>query len=262
MGLLAVTAEVVTVVATLVAVATVAVVGTGRMRRTVLGARDRFRAARWPLLGLAFVLVLNSVLRDVGVEFSWIIGLDVTRFIYGVEGEFVAWLQSLGTPSVTMVLGYVYVYGYVFLLVFPLVAYFALERKNYLRATATAYVVNYAVGLLCYLLFIAYGPRNYMPDVVQSLLYDALPRFQILTSAVNTNTNVFPSLHTSLSVTVALLAICTRDIYPRWMPVAVTLATLVAISTMYLGIHWMTDVVAGLVLGVGSVAVAAYLYDI
>jgi len=64
--------------------------------------------------------------------------------------EFVAWLQSLGTPAVTTVLGYVYVYGYAFLVTFPLVAYLALEDQRYLQATATAYVVNYGVGLVCY----------------------------------------------------------------------------------------------------------------
>ena len=101
-----------------------------------------------------------------------------------------------------------------------------------------------------------------MPDMVQSLLYDALPRFQLLTSQINTNTNVFPSLHTSLSATVALLAVRTRDIYPRWLPVAAVLATLVALATMYLGIHWAIDVVAGLVLATGAVAVASRLHSI
>ncbi len=262
MGLLAVVVEVVAAVLALVAVASVTVVGPGRLRRTARTIRGRLREAAGPLAALALVLALNGVVRDVGIELSWLVGVNVTSAIYVVEGEFVAWLQSLGTPAVTTLLGYVYVYGYAFLVVFPLVAYLALEDGRYLRATATAYVVNYAVGLCCYLLFIAYGPRNYMPDLVQSLLYDALPRFQLLTSEINTNTNVFPSLHTSLSATVALLAVRSREAYPRWVPVAVTLAASVALATMYLGIHWATDVVAGLVLAGGSVAVAARVHDI
>jgi membrane-associated phospholipid phosphatase len=157
---------------------------------------------------------------------------------------------------VTLYFSYVYVYGYSFLLVFPLLAGLWLSQTRYLRQTVIAYTVNYALGLLCYLLFVAYGPRNYMPDLVQPLLYDAIPRFQLLTSEVNANTNVFPSLHTSLSVTVALLARRVRDAYPLWYPVAAFLAANVALSTMVLGIHWATDVVAGVALGGFSVWVA------
>jgi membrane-associated phospholipid phosphatase len=62
---------------------------------------------------------------------------------------------------------------------------------------------------------------------------------------VNTNTNVFPSLHTSLSITVALIAWQTRRQYPLWTAVSVPIAASVVISTMYLGIHWAIDVLAG-----------------
>jgi membrane-associated phospholipid phosphatase len=144
------------------------------------------------------------------------------------------------------------VYGYSFLLVFPLLAGLWLSETTHLRRTVLAYTVNDAVGLLCYLVFVAYGPRNYMPDLVQPLLYDAIPRFQLLTSEVNANTNVFPSLHTSLSVTVILFAWRTRDPYPRWLAIAAVIGVSVVISTMYLGIHWGTDVVAGTVLAVVS----------
>lgn len=262
MGFWVVVGEVVTAVAMMIATTAFVVVGPDRLRGMTRSLGYRILNALGPLLLLGVVLTLNVVVRDVGLELSWLVGVNVTGVIYAIEGEFVAWLQSLRTPAVTTLLGYVYVYGYVFLLTFPLVAYLALDDQRYLRATATTYVVNYSVGLACYLLFIAYGPRNYMPDLVQSLLYDALPRFQLLTSAVNTNTNVFPSLHTSLSATVALLAVRTRDVYPRWPPVAVVLAASVALSTMYLGIHWAMDVVAGLVLAAGSVAVASRWHSI
>ena len=261
-GLVAVVAEVLTVLGTLLVAASLTLLGPRRLRRTVRCLRDRIRAAWRPLAALALVLVLNALVRDVGIELSWLVGINVTGAIYTLEGEFVARVQSLATPAVTTLLGYVYVYGYAFLVTFPLVAYLALPDERYVRGIATAYVANYAVGLACYVLFIAYGPRNYMPDVVQSLLYDALPRFQLLTSEINTNTNVFPSLHTSLSATVALFAVRTREVYPRWTPVAVSLAAGVALATMYLGIHWATDVVAGLLLGAGSVALATRRHSI
>jgi membrane-associated phospholipid phosphatase len=151
-----------------------------------------------------------------------------------------------------------YIFGYVFLLTFPLLAYLLHADERPLRTLLFAYVVNYGVGLVCYVLFVTYGPRNFMPELVDSLLYTAWPEAQLLTSRVNRNTNVFPSLHASLSVTVALIAVRFREVYPRWLPVAAFCAAAISVSTMYLGIHWLTDVVAGVALGGFSVWVATH----
>nr|WP_254543842.1 phosphatase PAP2 family protein [Halomarina sp. BND7] len=246
-------ASVVVVSGSMLAVAALLLVGPARLVATARDAPRRLRDAA-PGLGLLVgVLLVNKVARDYGPEVSWLIGWNVTGTILDVEGAFVAAVQSVATPALTAYFSFVYVYGYVFLLVFPLVAYVALERVEALQRTAVAYSLNYAIGLICYTLFISYGPRNVMPELVEPLLYSTYPSSQLLTSEVNTNTNVFPSLHTSLSVTVALLAWETRDRYPRWVPVAVVLAASVVVSTMYLGIHWGTDVLAGVVLAVGSV---------
>ncbi|MDZ7730656.1 MAG: phosphatase PAP2 family protein [Natrialbaceae archaeon] len=90
------------------------------------------------------------------------------------------------------------------------------------------------------------------------MLYDSYPTYQYLTSEVNRNTNVFPSLHASLATTVALFAVRTREFYPRWVPIAIFLAISVSVSTMYLAIHWATDVIAGVALAVISVRLARY----
>lgn len=258
MTLVAVLLEVILVVASLLVVAMAAIVGRRRIRATVRSLRDRIAATAEPLALLAVALILNALVRDAGIELSWLLGVNVTGVIYGVENGFVAILQSFASPPLTAYFAAAYVYGYAFLLVFPLVAYAFLAESTHLRETAIAYVVNYGLGLACYLLFIAYGPRNLMPEAVDSLLYETYPRFQFLTSEVNTNTNVFPSLHASLSATAAILAYRTREIYPRWFPVATFLAASVSLSTMYLGIHWATDVVAGFALAGIAVWVATH----
>jgi membrane-associated phospholipid phosphatase len=220
------------------------------------GVGERLRESA-PYLGfLGGILVVNKVARDLGPELSWIVGWNVTGLIYRFEGTFVAQVQSVATPWLTAFLSAVYLVGYVFLLTFPFVAYLTHPDRRVLQTTAVAYGLNYGLGLLCYTLFISYGPRNLVPDMVDPLLYGTYPQAQLVTSRVNVNTNVFPSLHTSLSVTAALLAWRTRDTFPRWTVVAVPLAACVAVSTMYLGIHWATDVLAGLLLGGGSLLLA------
>jgi membrane-associated phospholipid phosphatase len=257
MGLLAVVSEVVAGVVGMLVLASVVLIGPDRLRASSDEVRSNVRETAPYLCLLAVALLANGVLRDVGADLSWVIGINITENIYAVEGQFVAHVQSLANPALTAYFGFVYVFGYAFLLTFPLVAYLVHENDRFLRQVVVAYVVNYGVGLLCYVAFIAYGPRNFMPELVESLLYTSWPQSQLLTSEINVNTNVFPSLHTSLSVTAAVLARRSRDAYPRWYPVAAVLAASITVSTMYLGIHWATDVVAGTAVGLLSTAVAA-----
>jgi membrane-associated phospholipid phosphatase len=233
------------------------IVGTDRISIVYGEYRSRLFDAL-PHLGLlGIVFVLSRFWRPLGGELAWTVGLNITHTLYTIEGHLVAYVQGFATTELTWVLSIVYVFGYVFLLVFPLVAYLFLDDLRPLRVTTLAYAINYLVGLVCYTVFIAYGPRNYMPGEVEGLMYDVWPEIETLTTHINANTNVFPSLHVSLSITIALLAWLTRDSYPRWLYVSAPLALAVAFSTMYLGLHWGVDVVAGVLLAVGSVAVAS-----
>ncbi len=263
---------VLTVVA-LLAIATVVIVGRRRLTETRRSFRNR-AASITPYVGLlAVVLVANKVARDVGPDVSLLIGVRITGRLQRIDGrllwplypndtpQVVVWLQSMATPELTAYFAFVYVYGYVFLLVFPLIAYFALPRPEPLRRTIVAYGANYVIGVVCYILFIAYGPRNLIIDQAEGLLYSQYAQYQFVTTAVNDETNVFPSLHTSMAVTAALLAWTTRDEYPRWVPIAAVLSVSVLISTMYLGIHWATDVIFGIVLAWVSVSIGTRLED-
>jgi len=231
----------------------------GRLRRGSL--RANIRSVGPTAAALGVLLVANGVVRDVGVELSWLIGVNVTGAIHAIEGQFVSNLQSMATPELTAYFSFVYVFGYVFLLTFPLVLYALHNDPRALEATLVAYALNYSIGLVCYVVFVAYGPRNFMPGAVESLLFTSWPQIQHLTSEVNVNTNVFPSLHTSLSVTVAFLAYRFRAVARGWLPVAMFGAASIAIATMYLGIHWLTDVLAGILLAAGSVAIGARIAE-
>lgn len=229
--------------------------------RSLLGdALTNAREVAPTALILGTVLLANGLIRDAGVQLSWLIGVNITGRIHALEGQFVATVQSFATPELTLLFSFVYVFGYVFLLTFPVVLY-VLHDTEPLLTTLVAYSLNYTIGLVSYVLFVAYGPRNYMPELVDSLLYTNWPLAQLLTSQVNASTNVFPSLHASLAVTVALIAYRSRDRYEGWHIVAIVLATLISVSTMYLGIHWLTDVVGGVVLAVVSVSIAARIAD-
>ncbi|TKX53879.1 phosphatase PAP2 family protein [Halorubrum sp. SP3] len=255
--------------ATLVAFAILLPVCVGRERvRGVLADRDLVRERAVgiaPYVGaLALVLAVNKGFIRRIEAFSFEYGIRATTAIYAVEGDLVAAIQD-GIPRWTVYyFGPVYVVGYVVLLAFPIAAYAFAERLRPLKRLVAAYAVKYAVAIGCYAGIVAYGPRNY-PTVpganpnaapVEPLLLDWFGGVTQLTSQVNAATNVFPSLHTALSVTVFLAAVSTHEEFPRWTYVAGALTGSIVVATVFLGIHWVTDVVAGGVLAAGSVAVA------
>ena len=248
------------IVAALCAVGAVTIVGRSRLHELLSEFKPRIREVA-PYLGVLVVVVaLNSAVRDWAQQLSWVVGLNITDNIQAIEGNFVAVVQSFETASLTAYFSWVYIYGYVFLLVFPLLAYIALSERETLKKLIVAYSLNYFLGLALYIIFIAYGPRNTGGEVA-SLLYDTYIQYYFLTSNVNNPTNVFPSLHTSLSATAAIFAYKTREAYPIWLAVSIVLAVSIIISTMYLGIHWATDVVAGIALAGSCVYLADRYID-
>ncbi|SEV97950.1 phosphatase PAP2 family protein [Natrinema salifodinae] len=254
--------QLVIVIAALLPISVAIFIDRERLARTRTDWRRRLRTAA-PIIGiLAVVLVINRVARQTAPALSRRIGVHLTATFYNVEGEFILLFQSIATAETTAYFSAIYVYGYTFLLIFPIIAYFTLSDTRIFRRLLAAYALNYAIGLLFYIFVIAYGPRNLMPaELGETMLYDTNPQYKYLTREVNTNTNVFPSLHTSLSATVAAFASMTRSEFPKWFPIAVVLAASVAISTMFLGIHWGIDVTAGLILAAVCVALSDRLVD-
>ena len=244
-------------VGTMLFVASVTIIRPRRLYNLWNEAAPRLREAKYALAVLGVVLLVSAVGRGTLAAISAIIGIQLTGTIYAIEGDFVAWVQAtFVVPQLTTYFSWVYVYGYVFLLAFPFVAYLALPKTTTLRRLIVAYALNYGIGLVVYTIVFAHGPRNVMPNMVTPLLSTFNPDFLALTHEVNENTNVFPSLHTSLAVTAATFAALTRDEYPLWTPIAAWLAASVVLATMYLGIHWLTDVIGGIILAFGAVFLA------
>ncbi|QAU11899.1 inositol phosphorylceramide synthase [Halorubrum sp. BOL3-1] len=262
MALLEVTAATGFFVVTGTAVTALLCIGPRQMSRAMTDVDDRVREVA-PYLGAALALLAaKQITKGYRLRLSRALDWNITDELYALEGGFVASLQRL-TPDATLEFFTVsYMVGFAFLLVAAPVTYFLSEGngRRYLKELLVAYMLNYAVGTVCYTVFIAYGPRNHL-ETVSGLMYQVYPQTQDLTAAVASNTNVFPSLHTSLSVAVLAVAWRSRRTHPRWTPAAAAVAAAVVFSTMYLGIHWLTDVVAGVALGVGSVYGAARIVD-
>lgn len=257
-----------TITAVGVAVACWLCVGTERLQRVRTNRtrlRHRVRTVAPFVAVLAAVLVVNKGLQDRIEQFSHAYGFDATATLYAIEGDFVLTLQGV-IPDIAMIyFAAVYVIGYAVLLVTPFVVYLFADRVRPLAVLVVAYAINYAVAVVCYALVVAYGPRNAGRESdgssADAPLLELVPDITVITAQVNTHTNVFPSLHTSLSLTVLLVAAGTREEFRRWFGLAMVLAVSIVVSTMALGIHWATDVVAGAALAIVAVALARPVID-
>lgn len=227
--------------------------------------RARLRSVGPLVFMLVLVLFVNKGLQSYIEQFSHEYGVEATATIHAIEGDLVVIVQSL-IPDVTMVyFSAVYVVGYALLLIAPVVVYFFADSARPLKLLVTAYTINYGIAVILYAAVVAYGPRNADRSSggtsADAPLLELVPDITHLTALWNTNTNVFPSLHTSLSVTVFFIAALTRSEFRRWFALASVLAASIVVATMALGIHWLTDVIAGMVLAMVAVGGARSLIN-
>ncbi|WP_440765062.1 phosphatase PAP2 family protein [Natronorubrum sp. DTA7] len=259
MALFDVLLELTLVVVTMLVTAALVIVGPRHVAAALREFRWRLETCLLPFAALATVLLLRWSTQDVVQRLERnVLRNNITPYLFEFDRALfstdpVVIVQSFQTDILTSFFVFIYIYGYAFLLLFPFVAYFALEEMEELSTLVLAFTANYAIGLLFYTFFIAFGPRNVDPLLFEGLLYEAFPQSRTLTNEINQPTNVFPSLHTSLAMTVFFLSLVTRKKYPVWVPISGFLAISVSLSTMYLGIHWFADVLAGTLLALVSV---------
>lgn len=187
-------------------------------------------------------------------------GHDYTADVHALEGDAVASLQqSLACPPCTWFLGFVYV------VVFPCIVFvvlFVFDHLRYRRGLAMlliGYLANYLLVLPCYLwLPVREVFHYYRHDVgngaVRLLLDDIHPAVMQAYRAMSGLDNCFPSFHTSLAVTMALITWHLGNV--RFAALITFFAVANVLSTLYLGIHWVTDVAAGLAVGLVAYGLA------
>ena len=227
--------------------------------------RRRLREVAPYVAALGVVVVLNKGLQGPIRQFSAAYGIELTPILYGIEGDLVHTIQALTPDPALAYFAAVYTVGYAVMLFAPLVIYLFAERPRPLKWLVSSYAVNYILAVGVYATVVAYGPRNVDRSTeaaaAGSPLLELVPEITVVTSLVNSNTNVFPSLHAALSVTVALIAASTRGTFRRWFYLAAWLAASILAATLALGIHWLTDVVAGGLLAVVAVGGGRWVVD-
>jgi membrane-associated phospholipid phosphatase len=77
--------------------------------------------------------------------------------------------------------------------------------------------------------------------------------------ARNIAANCFPSMHTSVAIGIMLIALREKNPIYRWL--MATYCVLIVFSTLYMEVHWVVDIIAGIALGIVAVRLADWLME-
>jgi membrane-associated phospholipid phosphatase len=210
--------------------------------------QDVFTSRKFALhfIGLVGILFVNKLEQKVAETMHF--KNDFTPSIYSLEGDFVAGFQHLFMNNAISTLT-IFIYVMIFPSLMIASVFIYSYQKNYKMFYAVCYAImfNYLIAIPFYLFFSVSEVWSFRPDV-QALMLHAFPSFETAYRPTSGLTNCFPSLHTSISVSMAFLAMKSKNVF--WSRFTLISCICIIFSIFYLGIHWLTDMSAGLVLGI------------
>ncbi|WP_208915275.1 phosphatase PAP2 family protein [Paenibacillus uliginis] len=221
--------------------------------------RELFTTPRFFILfaAMAAILMLNKYELQFEQE-HFISPNDFTPMIFQLEGFFVKHVQEIFySPWLTPVLAYFYLLVFQALIIGSIGVYLIQHNKAHVYATCYAILINYTMAIPFFLFFPVNETWSYQPAGVTFYMLEVFPNFESVYRPLSGLDNCFPSLHTSLSVTMAVLGF--RSGNRRWAIITGISAAIIIFSIFYLGIHWLSDMLAGTLLGLMASSLGIYL---
>ena len=184
--------------------------------------------------------------------------IEITPYIYAIEGDVTLWVQSgFKSPILTEALTHFYVMGYMTAIfsafIYPI---YADDRYMADRVALTMFYV-YILALPFYLFLNVRVTGDVIPGM-ETLAYDLTPEIRNWFVQIDPFTNGMPSLHIGMPFAI-WLAFVKWDEDGRWHRFSMALLAfifLTAFSIVYLGIHWISDMLGGLLVAHFAVLLA------
>ena len=185
--------------------------------------------------------------------------LDMTPYVYAIEGDIVLWIQeSLSNPLLSIGLTHFYVMGFMAItfssFVYPI---FFDDRYMADRVSLSMFWV-YILAIPFYLFFNVRVTGNYIPEM-ETIAYDLTPQIQNWFIQIDPFTNGMPSLHIGLPFAI-WLTMERWDSDERWLRyrrLLLLFITITAFAILYLGIHWVSDIIGGIIVSVIAVEITS-----
>ena len=210
----------------------------------------------WPyVLAAAVVYGLMQAQFPVQRELNLFVNYDCTHYIEHIEGGAIAVFQNCMHPALTYLMTFVYLVVFSSIMIFTFLVLAYTEQISALKHFSLVFILDYLIAFPFYLLF-PVKVTGYALSGVQPLMYELHPMIYEGITTVDPLDNCFPSLHVAL-VFSALLISHTTDL--RRYTTFLTLAfPMIVFATLYLGVHWIADIVAGMALSFFTFHIATH----
>jgi membrane-associated phospholipid phosphatase len=189
--------------------------------------------------------------------------LDMTALVYAIEGDIVLWVQEgLRNDFLDVALTHFYVMGFMTAtfasFLYPI--YFD-DRHMADRVSLSMFWV-YLLAIPFYLFLNVRVAGDYIPTM-ETIAYDLTPEIHNWFNRIDPFTNGMPSLHIGLPFAI-WLSMHRWDEDGRWSRYRMFLVffiILTAFSIIYLGIHWIVDIIGGMTIGIMAVNMTARTHE-
>ncbi len=189
--------------------------------------------------------------------------LDMTALVYAIEGDIVLWVQEgLRNDFLDVALTHFYVMGFMTAtfasFLYPI--YFD-DRHMADRVSLSMFWV-YLLAIPFYLFLNVRVAGDYIPTM-ETIAYDLTPEIHNWFNRIDPFTNGMPSLHIGLPFAI-WLSMHRWDEDGRWSRYRMFLVffiILTAFSILYLGIHWIVDIIGGMTIGIMAVNMTARTHE-
>jgi len=196
------------------------------------------------LLVLALCLKQVSIQHKITMRFGY---YDYTALISAINPDFALIFQRGIYSSLTYLMTFTYILIYPGVLIFTILLLIHYREMLLFKRAALMFSLNYLIAFPFFMLFNVSTTGATLLGV-EPLIYEQFPRICAAITTIDPLDNCFPSLHVAM-VFSAFLIICGTNYrrYKTFMYFAVP-ATIFAV--LYLGVHWLIDVFAGIALAI------------
>jgi len=178
-------------------------------------------------------------------------GIDMTPYIYAIEGDIVVWVQeTFRADWLDSVMTHFYIAGFMFITYASIfyVAYFDDRWMADRIALCIAWV--YILAIPFYLFFNVRVTGFYIEDM-DAIAYTLNPEIETWFRRIDAFSNCMPSLHIAVPFSI-WLTFRKHDHDGRWkrfQNMTLIYIIITAFSIVYLGIHWFSDIIGGMMIG-------------
>lgn len=182
-------------------------------------------------------------------------GIDMTPYIYAIEGDLVVWFQDMFRAAwLDVFMTHFYIAGFMFITYSSIfyVTYFDDRWMADRVALSIAWV--YVLAIPFYLFFNVRVTGFYIEDM-DAIAYTLNPEIEDWFRRIDAFTNCMPSLHIAVPFAI-WLTFRKHDHDGRWrrfQNMTLGYIVLTGFAIIYLGIHWFVDIIGGMMVAALSV---------